>query len=65
MEIFFANGILISTDAETGSAEAGNEEIGNAHKCISMHDRALQYGDGVFETLRICLLYTSPSPRDS
>lgn len=53
MEIFFANGILISTDAETGSAEAGNEETGSAHKCISMHDRALQYGDGVFETLRI------------
>ena len=43
MELFFANGILIPESAE----------IGNAHKCISIHDRALQYGDGVFETLRI------------
>ena len=38
MEMFFANGIL---------------QPGNAHKCISIHDRALQYGDGIFETLRI------------
>ena len=48
MEMFFANGIL-----QPGNEEPVNEETGSAHKCISIHDRALQYGDGVFETLRI------------
>ena len=48
MEMFFANGIL-----QPGNEEPVNEEAGSAHKCISIHDRALQYGDGVFETLRI------------
>jgi 4-amino-4-deoxychorismate lyase len=43
MELFFANGVLVDTNTDTGSA----------HKCISINDRALQYGDGVFETLRI------------
>ncbi|MBQ0731222.1 MAG: aminodeoxychorismate lyase [Oleispira antarctica] len=43
MELFFANGVLIHQNTGTG----------NAHKCISINDRALQYGDGVFETLRI------------
>lgn len=38
MEMFFANGIL---------------QPSSAHQCISIRDRALQYGDGVFETLRI------------
>ena len=48
MEMFFANGIL-----QPSSEEAGNAKTGSAHKCLSIHDRALQYGDGVFETLRI------------
>jgi 4-amino-4-deoxychorismate lyase len=43
MELFFANGVLVDTN--TGSI--------NAHQCININDRALQYGDGVFETLRI------------
>ena len=43
MELFFANGVLIDQNTNRGSA----------HKCISINDRALQYGDGVFETLRI------------
>jgi 4-amino-4-deoxychorismate lyase len=43
MELFFANGVLVDT----------NTNRVNAHQCISINDRALQYGDGVFETLRI------------
>ena len=43
MELFFANGVLVNTNTDPDSA----------HKCISINDRALQYGDGVFETLRI------------
>jgi 4-amino-4-deoxychorismate lyase len=43
MELFFANGVLVDT----------NTNSINAHQCININDRALQYGDGVFETLRI------------
>jgi 4-amino-4-deoxychorismate lyase len=43
MELFFANGVLVDTHSNTT----------NADRCISINDRALQYGDGVFETLRI------------
>jgi 4-amino-4-deoxychorismate lyase len=43
MELFFANGVLVDT----------NTDGINAHQCININDRALQYGDGVFETLRI------------
>ncbi|MFT4907865.1 MAG: 4-amino-4-deoxychorismate lyase [Oleispira sp.] len=43
MELFFANGVLVDTNANTA----------DAHQGISINDRALQYGDGVFETLRI------------
>lgn len=46
MELFFANGVFIETSANatnTGSADQG----------IRFSDRALQYGDGVFETMRI------------
>jgi 4-amino-4-deoxychorismate lyase len=43
MELFFANGVLVDT----------NTDSVNAHQCININDRALQYGDGVFETLRI------------
>jgi 4-amino-4-deoxychorismate lyase len=43
MELFFANGVFV--DTSTNSI--------NAHQCININDRALQYGDGVFETLRI------------
>jgi 4-amino-4-deoxychorismate lyase len=43
MELFFANSVLVETNTNTV----------DAHKCISINDRALQYGDGVFETLRI------------
>jgi 4-amino-4-deoxychorismate lyase len=43
MELFFANGVLVDTNASTA----------DAHQGISINDRALQYGDGVFETLRI------------
>ena len=53
MEMFFANGILQPGNEEPVNEEPVNEETGSAHKCISIHDRALQYGDGVFETLRI------------
>lgn len=40
MEIIFANGQLVNSEAESSL-------------CINFDDRALQYGDGVFETLRI------------
>ncbi|MGK0248698.1 MAG: 4-amino-4-deoxychorismate lyase [Oleispira sp.] len=43
MELFFANGDLVDT----------HKDSINAHQCININDRALQYGDGVFETLRI------------
>jgi 4-amino-4-deoxychorismate lyase len=43
MELFFANGVLVDT----------NTDSINAYQCININDRALQYGDGVFETLRI------------
>lgn len=43
MKLFFANGDLVKQNAG----------MGNSDQCISIHDRALQYGDGVFETLRI------------
>jgi 4-amino-4-deoxychorismate lyase len=43
MELFFANGVLVDT----------NTDGIHAHQCININDRALQYGDGVFETLRI------------
>jgi 4-amino-4-deoxychorismate lyase len=43
MDLFFANGVLIENH-KTGSQISAQ---------VSFNDRALQYGDGVFETVRI------------
>lgn len=47
MELFFANGALINTRVDSKNHESS--DFG-----INFNDRALQYGDGVFETIRIC-----------
>jgi 4-amino-4-deoxychorismate lyase len=46
MDLFFANGVPINTQAS-----ASDNEVASAS--INFNDRALQYGDGVFETIRI------------
>ncbi|MEH6447282.1 MAG: aminodeoxychorismate lyase [Oleispira sp.] len=46
MDLFFANGVLIDTQASISNDEAAGSNI-------NFNDRALQYGDGVFETIRI------------